>query len=78
MSPLAAPSAHFALLVGMKNSSIEATGKLARTFPARVPILPLDRIYVRGLTATTSTTYNKGVWKKLSDHAALLVESELH
>jgi endonuclease/exonuclease/phosphatase family metal-dependent hydrolase len=68
----------FALLIGMKNSSIEVTGKLAHTFPARFPVLPLDRIYVRGLKAKISTTFYKGVWKKLSDHAALCVEGELH
>jgi endonuclease/exonuclease/phosphatase family metal-dependent hydrolase len=67
----------FALLVGMKDSSIETTGRRARTFPARIPFLPLDRIFIRGLTAKTSTTYYKGVWKKLSDHAALFIESEL-
>jgi endonuclease/exonuclease/phosphatase family metal-dependent hydrolase len=68
----------FGLLIGMKNSSIEVTGKLAHTFPARIPFLPLDRIYVRGLTAKTSTTFYQGVWKRLSDHAALFVEGELH
>ena len=67
----------FAQLVGMKNSSIEVTGRLARTFPARIPVLPLDRIYLRGLTAKSSKTHNKGIWKKLSDHAALFVEGEL-
>jgi endonuclease/exonuclease/phosphatase family metal-dependent hydrolase len=67
----------FALLVGMKNSSIEVAGRLAHTFPAPIPFLPLDRIYVRGLTAQLSTTYYKGVWEKLSDHAALFVEGEL-
>jgi endonuclease/exonuclease/phosphatase family metal-dependent hydrolase len=67
----------FALLVGMKNSSIEVTGRLAHTFPARIPFLPLDRIYFRGVTARSSTTYYKGVWKKLSDHAALFVEGQL-
>jgi endonuclease/exonuclease/phosphatase family metal-dependent hydrolase len=68
----------FARQVGMKDASMEATGRLARTFPARVPFLPLDRIYLRGLTAKSSRTCTKGVWKKLSDHAALLVEGELH
>jgi endonuclease/exonuclease/phosphatase family metal-dependent hydrolase len=67
----------FALLVGLKDSAIETTGKQAHTFPARFPFLPLDRIYIRGLTAKFSTTYYKGVWKKLSDHAALFLESEL-
>jgi len=68
---------NFALLVGMKDCSIEATGRQAHTFPARAPFLPLDRIYARGLTARISTTHYKGVWKKLSDHAALFVEGEL-
>jgi endonuclease/exonuclease/phosphatase family metal-dependent hydrolase len=67
----------FARLVGLKNSSVEVNGRLAHTFPAGIPILPLDRIYVRGLMAKTSRTYYKGVWKKLSDHAALFVEGEL-
>jgi endonuclease/exonuclease/phosphatase family metal-dependent hydrolase len=67
----------FALLIGMKNSSVEVNGRLAHTFPARIPFLPLDRIYVRGVKAKTSTTYYKGVWKKLSDHAALFVEGEI-
>lgn len=69
---------NFARLVGMKDSAIETNGKRARTFPARMPFLPLDRIYFRGLTARNSTIYHKGVWKKLSDHAALVVEGELH
>jgi len=29
------------------------------------------------LTAKSSKIHNKGVWKKLSDHAALFVEGEL-
>lgn len=67
----------FALRVGMKDAAVEANGRKARTFPARSPFLPLDRIYTRGLTATHSTTYYRGVWKKLSDHAALFTEIEL-
>ena len=67
----------FALRVGMKNTAVEANGRKALTFPARSPLLPLDRIYTRGLTATHSTTFYRGVWKKLSDHAALFTEIEL-
>jgi endonuclease/exonuclease/phosphatase family metal-dependent hydrolase len=67
----------FALLLGMKDAAIEANGRKARTFPARIPFLPLDRIYIRGLTAKNSTTFYRGIWKKLSDHAALFIESEL-
>jgi endonuclease/exonuclease/phosphatase family metal-dependent hydrolase len=67
----------FARLLGMKDAAIEANGRKARTFPARIPLLPLDRIYIRGLTAKHTTTYYRGVWEKLSDHAALFTESEL-
>ncbi len=67
----------FAKILGMKDAATEAKGRKARTFPARIPFLPLDRIYFRGLTAKSSATYYKGVWKKLSDHAALFIESEL-
>lgn len=67
----------FALLLGMKDAAVEANGTMARTFPARIPLLPLDRIYLRGLTAKKSATYYKGIWKKLSDHAVLFAESEL-
>jgi endonuclease/exonuclease/phosphatase family metal-dependent hydrolase len=61
----------------MKDAATEASGRKARTFPARIPFLPLDRMYFRGLTAKSFTTLYKGVWKKLSDHAALFIESEL-
>ena len=52
-------------------------GRKARTFPVRLPVLPLDRIYVAGVRVTSCTTYDQGVWKKLSDHAAILVECEV-
>jgi endonuclease/exonuclease/phosphatase family metal-dependent hydrolase len=67
----------FALLLGMKDAAREANGMMASTFPARTPLLPLDRIYLRGLTAKKSAAYYKGAWKKLSDHAVLFTESEL-
>ena len=67
----------FARMSGMKDAAIEATGKLALTFPNRIPVLPLDRIYLRGLTAKSSATLYQGVWEKLSDHAALFIECEL-
>jgi endonuclease/exonuclease/phosphatase family metal-dependent hydrolase len=56
--------------LGMKDVSLEANGKRPAPFP-------LDRIYLRGLTSKSSATYCKGAWKKLSDHAVLLIESEI-
>ncbi len=49
-----------------------ATGDHARTFPGALPILPLDRIYVRGLQVHRAETHHHGKhWGRLSDHAPL-------
>jgi len=46
-------------------------GKPARSFPSRLPLLRLDRIYVRGFDVLHSSVHTGGVWQRLSDHAAL-------
>ena len=46
-------------------------GKLARSFPSRLPLLRLDRIYVRGFDVLHSNVHTGGDWLRLSDHAAL-------
>ena len=46
-------------------------GKSARSFPSRLPLLCLDRIYVRGFDVLHSNVHVGGVWQRLSDHAAL-------
>ena len=43
--------------------------RLPRTFPGRLPMLRLDRIYTRGLVATDAQCL--GSWARLSDHLAL-------
>lgn len=67
----------FALSLGLVDAAFEVNNKKMRTFPAHIPLLPLDRIYIRGLTAKKATILNSAVWKKLSDHVALFIESEL-
>jgi endonuclease/exonuclease/phosphatase family metal-dependent hydrolase len=43
-----------------------------RTYPARLPLVPLDRIYARGLVASEIRLgWGRG-WARLSDHAPLL------
>jgi endonuclease/exonuclease/phosphatase family metal-dependent hydrolase len=49
-------------------------GEPARTFPAGMPVLPLDRVYLRGLQVRKADVLGEGSWAKLSDHAALYVE----
>jgi endonuclease/exonuclease/phosphatase family metal-dependent hydrolase len=46
-------------------------GELARSFPSRLPMLRLDRIYVRGFDVLHSSVHTGGNWLRLSDHAAL-------
>lgn len=50
----------------------EATkGSPARSYPAGLPLLSLDRIYVRGLRVKSARMMQGKAWSKLSDHAAL-------
>jgi endonuclease/exonuclease/phosphatase family metal-dependent hydrolase len=50
--------------LGLREVFEVAEGKPARSFPARMPMLALDRIYVRGLNVGAP-------WSRLSDHVAL-------
>lgn len=47
------------------------TGKLARSFPCALPLLRMDRIYLRGLTVQQAEVHAYRPWSKISDHAAL-------
>jgi endonuclease/exonuclease/phosphatase family metal-dependent hydrolase len=55
-----------------------ANGQPARSFPARLPILRLDRIYVRGFSVNSAKVHRGRDWAKLSDHAALETELMLN
>ncbi|MDO8414037.1 MAG: endonuclease/exonuclease/phosphatase family protein [Gallionellaceae bacterium] len=46
-------------------------GKLARSYPVSMPLLRMDRIYVRGLSVQHSEVHAHYPWNKISDHAAL-------
>jgi endonuclease/exonuclease/phosphatase family metal-dependent hydrolase len=47
------------------------TGRPARSFPAAMPLLRLDRIYVRGFRVREALVHRGRPWSRLSDHAAL-------
>jgi endonuclease/exonuclease/phosphatase family metal-dependent hydrolase len=49
-------------------------GSPARTFPARLPLLMLDRIYSRHMRVDTGSVLFGKPWSVLSDHAALYAE----
>ena len=46
-------------------------GRTARTFPAALPLVSLDRIYVRGFQVPTAHVHHGRAWARISDHAAL-------
>jgi endonuclease/exonuclease/phosphatase family metal-dependent hydrolase len=51
------------------------TGTPARTYPSMKPLLPMDRIYVRGLKIHSAEILHE--WMKLSDHLGITAELEL-
>ena len=56
---------------------VQANGRPARTFPARLPLLQLDRIYVRNAIGHAPMVLPYKPWSHLSDHAPLAAEIEL-
>ncbi len=46
----------------------------ARTFPAAMPVLQLDRIYVRGFRVETAKVLHGASWARLSDHAPIIAD----
>ena len=56
---------------------VEAFGRPARSFPARLPLLRLDRIYLRNARARSAGVLAKYPWSHLSDHAPLVAQVTL-
>jgi endonuclease/exonuclease/phosphatase family metal-dependent hydrolase len=66
-------SAHAVLAkhANLEEVFVSAQGKAALSFPARWPLLRLDRIYVRGVASHSPILLPAKPWKDLSDHAPL-------
>jgi endonuclease/exonuclease/phosphatase family metal-dependent hydrolase len=47
------------------------SGRPARSFPAILPVLHLDRIYVRGFSIELAHAHHGHSWSRVSDHIAL-------
>ena len=62
---------------GLREIFLETFGRFARTFPARLPLLALDRIYVRNLDVVRPMVLSMKPWSHLSDHAALAADLRL-
>ncbi len=62
--------------LGCEEAFKELHRRLPRTFPARIPLLSLDRIYTRGFRVQHAEIPRGRPWNSLSDHLPLLVELE--
>ena len=62
--------------LGMTEVSVARHGRAARTYPSVMPILRLDRIYVRGFRVTSAQVHRGRPWSLLSDHLAVSAELE--
>ncbi len=56
--------------------SVMHSGRPARTFPSIMPVLSLDRIYVRGFRVLDAQAHRGAPWSLLSDHLAVSAELE--
>ncbi len=62
---------------GLREVFVQAHGRPAKTYPARWPVLSLDRIYVRNAAVHAPVVLPRHPWSHLSDHAPLAAEIEL-
>jgi len=62
---------------GLHEIFVQAYGRSARTFPARCPVLSLDRIYVRNARVHAPMVLPRRPWSHLSDHTPLAAEISL-
>ncbi|MBP6058923.1 MAG: endonuclease/exonuclease/phosphatase family protein [Nitrosomonas sp.] len=63
--------------LGVKEVFKYTHGAYARTFPAWLPVLSMDRIYFRGLEIVNCIHLYGQPWRRLSDHTPLLAEFRL-
>jgi len=63
--------------VGLREVFAARERSPARTFPARWPLLRLDRIYVRGLHIEEAAVLDTRPWSHLSDHVPLVAQVRL-
>ena len=57
--------------LGLTEVFCGATGQPARSFPSKLPVFRLDRIYARGFGIEQAVVHFGPPWSRISDHAAL-------
>ncbi|MDR0781028.1 MAG: endonuclease/exonuclease/phosphatase family protein [Pseudomonadales bacterium] len=64
--------------LGLRESFHLHHQRFARTFPARWPLLRVDRLYFRGLELLECQRLDGAQWRELSDHIPLLARFNTH
>ena len=63
---------------GLRRAVVEGAPQARlNTFPSRVPVFALDRIYMRGLRCVSTSVPRGAAWARMSDHLPLVAELEL-
>jgi endonuclease/exonuclease/phosphatase family metal-dependent hydrolase len=62
---------HFNAELGLAEVFRTLHGRHARTWPAVAPVLPMDRIYCRGVRPMVAQRLGLAPWRNLSDHTPL-------
>lgn len=71
-------SIYFESKMGMHETFKKIHGDYAKTFPVQLPLLSLDRIYVRNLKILNASTIKASHLPVLSDHLPVLSEVEIY
>jgi endonuclease/exonuclease/phosphatase family metal-dependent hydrolase len=70
-------SRHLAADLGLREIFYAMQGQHAKTFPAWWPVLPVDRIYYRGVKPVECVCFGEQPWQQLSDHSPLYAKFEI-
>ena len=63
---------------GLRRATVDGLPSArVNTFPSRVPVFSLDRIYTRGLRCVSTSVPRGAAWARMSDHLPLVAELEL-
>ena len=62
--------------LGMTEVSVAHYGRPLATYPSKLPLFKLDRIYVRGFRVAAAQVHRGKPWSMLSDHLAVSADLE--
>ena len=62
----------------LQDAHQKLNNRVANTFPSFRPMLPMDRIYLRGFKVRSCSIMSDPEWRRISDHCAIMAEISLH